>query len=152
MRPPAYQRDLAPATWMGDVEALAKQETDPARRATLRELARAAAQIDEDCREAARKTAEEEWDEPRCCHVAAGLAIFALEHGTTREAEVQDCVARYGEDGEIELEWLGPNRPFDLDHLAWTEIPRVPASGSAINFVDFPIIDYSFVGLQVLQQ
>ena len=66
--------------------------------------------------------------------VSAALAIFSLEHGTEREAEVQDCVARYGEDDEIELEWLGPNRPFDLDHLAWTEIPRVPVSDPMRNF------------------
>ena len=111
---------------------MAEDETDQARRAALRELAHVAEKIDEDCREAARDNVE--WDEPRCCHVAAALAIFSLEHGTEREAEVQDCVARYGEDDEIELEWLGPNRPFDLDHLAWTEIPRVPVSDPMRNF------------------
>ena len=130
VRPPAYQRDLAPATWIGDVEDLAKADSN--RRAALLELASVATQIDSDCREAARENVE--WDEPRCCHVAAVLAVFALLEGTEREAEVQNCVARYGEDDEIELEWLGPNRPFDLDHLAWTEIPRVPAGGSARNF------------------
>ena len=130
VRPPAYQRDLAPATWIGDVEDLAKADSN--RRAALLELVSVATQIDSDCREAARENVE--WDEPRCCHVAAVLAVFALLEGTEREAEVQNCVARYGEDDEIELEWLGPNRPFDLDHLAWTEIPRVPAGGSARNF------------------
>lgn len=132
VRPPAYQRFSSPGAWIGDVEDLAKSETDSNRRAALLELVSVATQIDSDCREAARENVE--WDEPRCCHVAAALAIFSLEHGTEREAEVQDCVARYGEDDEIELEWLGPNRPFDLDHLAWTEIPRVPVSDPMRNF------------------
>ena len=132
VRPPAYQRFSSPGAWIGDVEDLAKSETDSNRRAALLELVSVAEKIDEDCREAARDNVE--WDEPRCCHLAAALAVCALELGTEREAEVQDCVARYGEDDEIELEWLGPNRPFDLDHLAWTEIPRVPVSDPMRNF------------------
>ena len=132
VRVPLYQRGSKPAAWLEDVLALAEDETDQARRAALRELAHVAEKIDEDCREAARDNVE--WDEPRCCHVAAALAVCALELGTGREADVQDCVARYGEDDEIELEWLGPNRSFDLDHLAWTEIPRVPVSDPVRNF------------------
>ena len=45
-----------------------------------------------------------------------------------------DCEAELGDDDKIRLTWHGPNKPFDLDHLAWTEIARVYASGSACYF------------------
>ena len=61
-----------------------------------------------------------------------------------------DCEAQLGDDDRIRLTWHGPNRPFDLDHLAWTEIARVYASGRVCYLFDFSI-HHSFIGLSFHQ-
>ena len=137
VRPPAYARNLAPATWMEDVEALAKSEPDMARRSALRELARRAAEIDLDCREAAKRYAEKNWPAARCCHVLATLCVFVIRTTEHRVVRIMDCEARLGDDNKIKLTWHGPNKPFDLDHLAWTEIARVLASGRVLFCLTF---------------
>jgi len=137
VRPPAYGRNLPPATWMEDVEALAKSEPDLARRAALRELARRAAAIDSDCREAARETAKRDWPAARCCHVLATLCVCVIRTTEHRVVRIMDCEAALGDDNKIKLTWHGPNKPFDLDHLAWTEIARVLASGRVLFCLTF---------------
>ena len=61
-----------------------------------------------------------------------------------------DCEARLGDDDKIKLTWHGPNKPFDLDHLAWTEIARVWASGRVCYLFDFRI-HHRFIGLSFHQ-
>ena len=118
---------------MGDVEALAKSEPDLARRAALRELARRAEAIDENCREAAREVAERDWPASRCCHALAVICTCIIRTTSHRVVRVMDCEAELGDDDKIRLTWHGPNKPFDLDHLAWTEIARVYASCRVCN-------------------
>jgi hypothetical protein len=150
VRPPAYGRNLPPATWMEDVEALAESEPDLAQRAALRELARTAAAIDLDCREAAKESAKRDWPAPRSCHLLATLCVFVIRTTEHRAVRIMDCEARLDDDDKIKLTWHGPNKPFDLDHLAWTEIARVWASGRVCYLFDFRI-HHRFIGLSFRQ-
>lgn len=128
------RRHVAPWTWIGGVKELAKQEPDLARRAALHELARVAKKIDLDCREAAKKTAKKELAAPRCCLGLATVCVFIIRTTSQREVRILDCEARLGDDDKIKLTWHGPNVPFDLDHLAWTEIPRIFVGDRVCNF------------------
>ncbi len=149
MRPPVHRRNVPPRTWRRGILRLADNEPDLARRAELRELERAAAAIDLDCREAAKRYAEKNWPAARCCHVLATLCVFVIRTTEHRVVRIMDCEARLGDDNKIKLTWHGPNKPFDLDHLAWTEIARVLASGRVILF-DFHV-HHHFIGLSFHQ-
>ena len=129
MRPPVHRRNVTPNRWREGLLELADKEPDQARREVLRELERAATTIDRDCREAAKETAKRDWPAPRCCHVLAMLCVFVIRTTEHRAVRIMDCEARLGDDDKIKLTWHGPNKPFDLDHLSWTEIARVWASG-----------------------
>ena len=137
MRPPVQRRNLSPGGWCEGLLELADRETDQARRAELRELERAAAAIDLDCRDAAKRYAEKNWPAARCCHVLATLCVFVIRTTEHRVVRIMDCEARLGDDNKIKLTWHGPNKPFDLDHLAWTEIARVLASGRVLFCLTF---------------
>ena len=76
----------------------------------------------------------------------AVICTFILRKTEHRVVRIMDCEAELGDDDKIRLTWHGPNKPFDLDHLAWTEIARVWASGHVCNFCDFRI-HYRFIGL-----
>mmetsp|Transcript_17344 Transcript_17344/g.45570 ORF Transcript_17344/g.45570 Transcript_17344/m.45570 type:complete len:400 (-) Transcript_17344:426-1625(-) len=133
MRPPVHRRNVPPKTWCRGVLQLADNEPDQAQRAALRELARVAKALDSDCRDAAKSYAEKNWAAPRCCHLLATICVCIIRTTEHRLVRVMDCEAELGDDDKIRLTWHGPNKPFDLDHLAWTKIARVYASGRVCN-------------------